>query len=232
MQKEKNVIKNSIFFLLLIISNYLFSQSEKINGRYSSIASLQEHYNYYVFDKNREFRYHVGACLGDDYFGFGDYWIVNNQLILNYNKTESIKTGYHLSKIWINNKDSIDVHFKFFDFNNNPIPFVNVMYKISLPDNTYTYNGVVADKQGITKLNLVKENKEFQLIISNVGYNEYRLIVDKTHNYDISVFLQEQGNGLPILNQIDTLEIVKRKPKYFTVKKKDGGIATWRKLED
>lgn len=232
MQKEQNVIKNIILFLILVISNHLYSQSEKFNGRYSNLGSLQEHYNYYVFDENGEFRYRTGASLGDDYFGSGTYEFIDHRLILNYNKTEPIKTGHHLSEIWINNKDSIDVHFKFFDFNNTPISFVNVMYTVSLPNSTYTYNGVVADKQGVAKLNLVKENKEFQLIISNVGYNEYRLIVDKTYNYDISVFLQEQGNGLPILNQIDTLEVVKRRPKYFTVRNKNGSETTWRKIKD
>lgn len=232
MQKEKNVIKDVIIVLFLIFSNYTFSQKETLNGKYSQLASLQEHYNYYVFDKNGEFRYHTGASLGDDYFGRGIYRFTDKHLILNYNKTDPIKIGHHLLKTWTNNKDSIDVYFKFFDFNNIPIPFVNVLYKVNLPNNVYTYKGVVADKDGIAKLNLSKENKEFHLIISNVGYIEYRLIVDKNYNYDISVFLQKQGNGLPILNQIDTLEIVKWKSKHFTVKNKNGSETTWRKIED
>lgn len=232
MQKEKNAIKDIVLVLFLISSNYIFSQKEKLNGKYSQLESLQEHYNYFVFDQNGEFRYHVGASLGDDCFGYGTYQFINHQLILNYNKTKPIKIGHHVSEIWTNNRDSINVHFKFFDFNNMPVPYVNVMYKVNLPKDTYTYKGVVADKEGIAKLNLSKENKEFQLIISNVGYNEYRFIVDKNYNYNISVFLQKQGNGLSILNQIDTLEIVKKKPKYFIVKNKNGSMTTWRKLED
>lgn len=230
MQKEQNVIKNSIFFQLLIISNYLFSQSEKINGRYSSIASLQEHYNYYVFDKNGEFRYHVGACLGDDYFGFGDYQFINNYLILNYNKTEPIKTGYHVSEIWTNNKDTIYLKINILDFDGFPLHGVSVIYKDSL--SKYGYSGVASNKEGVALVNLKKDKTDLDFEISHLGFNIYKFSLDKNYNHNISVFLQKQGDGLPILNQIDTLEIVKIRPKYFTVKRKDGNIATWRKVED
>lgn len=230
MQKEQSVIKNIILCILLIISHHTYSQKERLNGKYSNLASLQEYYNFYVFDENGEFEYHTGASLGDDYFGEGTYKFLDNLLILNYNKTEPLKTGRHVSKIWTNNSKTIDIHFRFFDFNNSSIPFANVIYKDSLSKNGY--NGIVANKEGIAKLNLRKENKESHLVISNLGFTQYKFIVDKNYNYNISVYLQKEGDGLPIRDQIDTLEIVKRKPKYFNVKNRNGSVTTWRKIEE
>ncbi len=48
------------------------------------------------------------------------------------------------------------------------------------------------------------------------------------------VYLKEETDetGMPILNQIDTLKLVKVKPEYFTVKDKEGKILTWLKIEN
>ena len=230
MLKDRSVNSIIVYVLAGLLYNTVYSQ-KTLEGVFCVEYDLKDYSVCLTFETNKNFIYEYGDTNMFEY-GRGEYEISGNELILNYNKTEPIKTGHHVSEIWTNNKDSIEVHFKVFDFNNNPIPYVNVMYKISLPDNTYTYNGAVADEQGLAKLNLLKENKELQLIISNVGYTEYKLMVDKTNNYNISVFLQKHGDGLPILNQIDTLEIVKRRPKYFTVRNKNGSVTTWRKLED
>lgn len=230
MQKGKNAIKNIVLVLILTIAYQAFSQIEKLNGTYSNLASLQEHYNYYVFDHNGKFDFHTGASLGDDYFGKGTYKTIENLLILDHNKTEPIEIAHHVSKIWINNLSTIDIHFRFFDFNSTPLPFVNVIYKDSLSKNGY--NGIVANKAGEAELTLTKENKELNLVISNLGHSQYKFTLDKKYNYDISVYLQKEGVGLPIRNQIDTLEIIEHKPKYFIVKNKDGSIITWRKRED
>ena len=229
-QKLKSVIKNIILGILLIISHHTYSQKERLNGKYSNLASLQEYYNFYVFDENGEFEYHTGASLGDDYFGKGTYKFMDNLLILNYDKTEPLKTGRHVSKIWTNNSKTIDIHFRFFDFNNSSIPFVNVIYKDSLSKNGY--NGIIANKDGIAQLTLTRENKDFHFALSNLGFSQYEFTLDKKYNYDISVYLQKEGNGLPIRNQVDTIAIEKRGAKYFTVKNNEGKVFTWRKIED
>lgn len=228
--RGRNVSK--LMFILIGVFCYSIKVQGQFLGTFCKVYDLKHFSSCLTFETDKNFTYRYRGDTGIFEYGQGEYGFVDNRLILNYNKTEPIKTGHHLSEIWTNNKDSIDVNFKFFDFNNNPIPLVNVMYKISLPDNTYTYNGVVADEQGIAKLNLTKESEQFQLIISNVGFNQYELTIYKKYNYDIAVYLRAEGGGSPILNQIDTLEIVKRRPKYFTVRNKNGGETTWRKLED
>lgn len=227
-QKAQNVTRIILILVYLFINNKAISQ-EKLNGSYSCLAPLQEYYNIFSFNKNGQFEYHVGASLGDDYYGKGEYKFTDNQLILNYNKTEHLKIGYHASKIWSNNKDSININFKFFDFDNNPVPYVNVIYKDSLSKNGH--NGVMADEKGTALLNLKKDRNDLQFEISNLGFNHYKFPINKNYNYEVSVYLQKDGFGLPILNQIDTLEVVKKKTKYFTVKNKDGKIITWRKIE-
>ncbi len=228
-QKALNVTRIILILINLFILNKVQSQ-EKLKGRYSCLAPLQEHYNFYFFDKNGQFEYRRGASLGDDYYGKGEYEFNNKQLILNYNKTEPLKIGHHVSKIWTNNRDSINVHFNFFDFDSNPVPYVNVIYKDSL--SKYGYSGVVANEKGIASLNLKRDRTNLQLNISYVGYRQYEFSIDKNYNYDISVFLQKDGDGLPILNQIDTLVIDKKRPKYFVVKSKNGSLTTWKKLDE
>ena len=226
-QKVLNVTK--ILFFIILFFNTAESQNT-LDGKYTCLAPLQEHYNYYLFNKKGQFEYRRGASLGNDYYGKGEYRILNKKLILNYNKTKPLKTGHHTSKIWINNKDSINVNFKFFDFDSIPLPAVNVIYKDSL--SKYGLSGVAANEKGIAKLNLKRDKTNLQFIITNLGFKQYELFIDKNYNYDISVILQKGYTGLPILNQIDTLVIDKKRPKYFVVKNNNGSLTTWKKLDD
>jgi len=227
-QKAQNATKIILFLFYLFTTNNAISQ-EKLNGSYSCLAPLQEHYNIFSFNEKGQFEYHIGASLGDDYYGKGEYKFTDNQLILNYNKTELIQTSHHVSKIWTNNTEIIDIHFNIFDIEGNPLPYTNIIYRDSLSKNGY--NGVMANEKGITLLNLKKDRNNLQFEISNLGFNNYKFSIDKNYNYKVSIYLQKDGFGLPILNQIDTLEVVKKKTKYFTVKDKDGKITTWRKIE-
>lgn len=187
-----------------------------LEGRYSNLAPLQEHYNTYTFNKNGKFEYQAGASLGNDCFGQGEYMITDNKLILNYNKTEPLRIGHHISQIWLNNKDSVMVDLNLFDFDGDPIPNVNIIYKDSLSKNGY--NGVIVNEKGIAQITLGKEMKQHEFEITNLGYRPYKLNIDKSYNYKISVFLQKGHTGIPILNQIDTLSIVKVRRKYFELR--------------
>ncbi len=229
-QRQQNIIRTIGLLIFFIISKHTFSQNEKLNGKYSHLEQLQDYYTVYYFDGSSTFEYHTGGCLGDEYFGKGTYKIKDKLLILNYNKTEPIKLGHHVSKIWTNDSTAIDIQFKFFDFENRPIPFVNVTYKDSLSKNGY--NGIAANKEGTAKLSLIKENEEFEMKISSVGFSQYKFTVGKKYNYSISIYLQNEGNGLPIRNQMDTLKIGEMTSKYFTVKNKNGSVTTWRKREN
>jgi hypothetical protein len=226
MQKEQNVINLAIILLFLVISDFSFSQN-LLSGTFSNLARHQEYYNSYTFNENGEFYYHSGASSGNFYFGKGEYQIENGNLILNYNKTNPLKIGHHVSEIWQNKADSIAVHFSFFDFDNNPIPYVNFFYQDSLSKKGY--QGGVANKDGQGLIKLKKDKKDIMLTVSNIGFRQYTFQINRNYNFDVSVFLETQGNGIPIKNQIDTLRLIEIKENSFKVIEKDGKITTWLK---
>jgi hypothetical protein len=210
------------------LSNFSFSQSQ-LKGKFSSLARYQEYYNSYSFNENGEFYYHVGSSLGDDYFGEGEYKLINNQLILNYNKTKPLKIGHHVSEIWENKADSIAVYFNFFDFDNNPIPYVNFFYKDSLSEKGY--QGGVANKDGQGLLKLKKDKKDIMLTVSNIGFRQYTFSINRNYNHEVSVFLETPGHGIPIKDQIDTLRLMEIKENSFKFIEKDGKITSWSRID-
>lgn len=230
MQRVQNVKNNMFLIFINLIFVIKLNGQQVLEGRYSNLAPLQEHYNFYTFNKNGGFEYQTGASLGNDYYGRGEYIIIDNKLILNYNKTKSLKIGHHISEIWQSNKDSIDVDFNLFDFDNYPIFNVNIIYKDSLSKNGYS--GVITNEKGTAKVILNKEKMQLEFEITNLGFRPYKLIIDKSYNYKISVYLQKSHTGIPILNQTDTLNIVKMRRKFFVVKNKNGSETVWRKIED
>jgi anti-sigma regulatory factor (Ser/Thr protein kinase) len=93
-----------------------------------------------------------------------------------------------------------------------------IIYKDSLQKNGY--NGAATDKSGKIRLIFSKSNGSLELKCSNLGFNQYKLILDQTNNYQIDVFLAKQGLGIPIYKQIDTLKIIEFGKNYFIVKEK------------
>ena len=229
MQKAQNVINVFIFIWVVTLCNNSYAQTN-LNGTFCIEYAIKDYSECLTFKNDSIFIHRYGGDMGTEGYGKGEYSFFGDKLILDYNKTEPLKVGHHVSKIWTNNRDSINVHFNFFDFDSNPVPYVNVIYKDSL--SKYGYSGVVANEKGIASLNLKRDRTNLQLNISYVGYRQYEFSIDKNYNYDISVFLQKDGDGLPILNQIDTLVIDKKRPKYFVVKSKNGSLTTWKKLDE
>ena len=209
----QNVIKVIIFIFFIFLINLGRAQTN-ISGIYHIPNYTVDGgvYTKIEFQKNGNFKKETTSEFGIYKYGEGEYSFIGNKLILNYNKTEPIKLGYHDSKIWTNNKYSINIHFSFFDFDSVPLPNVNVIYKDSL--SKYGYGGVTANEKGVTSLTLKKGKTNLQFKISNLGFKEYEFTIDKKYNYSISIFLQKNGVGLPLLNQIDTLNIDKIKIFY------------------
>jgi hypothetical protein len=228
LQKALNVTK--IIILVLLIKIETGQSQTNLSGIYGARNYPLGEYTSLEFNKEGFFKKEVSGEFGTYYYGQGEYRFIDNKLILNYNKTEPIKIGHHVSKIWTNNKDSININFKFFDFDSIPLPAVNVIYKDSL--SKYGLRGVAANEKGMAMFNLKRGKTNLQFIITNLGFKQYELFIDNNYNYDISVFLQKGYTGLPILNQIDTLVIDKKRPKYFVVKNKNGSLTTWKKLDE
>ncbi|GEM_PF-1972575 len=226
-QKGQNVI--SAFMLLLsgMICNNAFSQTN-LDGIYCRDYVFSGIGKCLTFKAKGIFKYTYSGDGGIYEYGNGEYKIENNDIILNYNKTEELKLSHHVSKIWSNKNEIINIYFQFLDFENKPIPYVNIFYKDNLSKNGY--NGVVSNKEGIAILNLKKEKKFLQLTSSNIGFKQYKISINKNYNYNISVFLEKQGKGIPIKNQTDTLNIVKMKDNFFKIKRKSGKISLWKKI--
>ena len=228
--KDRSVNRIKVFILMGLMFNTVYPQKKLEDTFCMKYEYPGDYSNCLTFETDKNFTYEYCGHLGVLKYGHGEYKFTGSQLILNYNKTEPIKTGHHLSEIWTNNKDTIYLKINILDFDGFPLHGVSVIYKDSL--SKYGYSGVASNKEGVALVNLKKDKTDLDFEISHLGFNIYKFSLDKNYNHNISVFLQKQGDGLPILNQIDTLEIVKIRPKYFTVKRKDGNIATWRKLED
>lgn len=234
--KVQNVTK--VVFFILFFCNNLYSQTN-INGTFCIDYDLKDFSVCFKFEKNKSFKYEYSGDLGLAEFGKGEYSFIDNKLILNYNKTEPVKVGYHISKIWTNNRDTINIRFNLYDFDNNPISYANIVFKDSLYKQGYKMLAL-DNKEGKASITLKKDLSELEFQISSMEYgipsslyhSIYKLRINKNYNHDISVFLPKAESGLPILNQIDTLIIDKKKPKYFTVKNKDESITTWKKLDD
>lgn len=209
------------------------SQSGKLNGTYSNIEGFQELYNYYTFNKNGDFEYHTGACLGDDFYGKGTYKIKGKRLILDYNKTKPKSLGYYNLSIWRNKSDSINLIVNVYDKQTKkPIEHANVFFMDSTTKLGYT--GSVANKNGSVEIRTIKDGRKIELTVTYVGFDEQKIDLIRNKNYSVEVYLKDEGDetGTPILNQVDTLHVGKIRSKYFTVKNKNGSITRWRKIED
>lgn len=228
MPKVRNV--NTIIFIMAGTLFYSLNAQTIFSGTYCIDYDMNDFSNCLTFESEKNFRYEYNGDTGMFEYGQGEYQFIENHLILNYNKTEPIKTGYHFSEIWINSKDSINLQFHTFNFDSVPLPAVSVVYKDSL--SKYGFTGVASNEKGFAIINLKRDRTDLQVKISNVGFRSYEFSLDKNYNYNISVFMQKVGEGEPIRNQIDTIRIEKIRNKYFTAKNKNGSVTTWRKVED
>lgn len=228
--QKVQIVTNPYIYVLVGMLCYNSNAQTNLNGTFCIDYAMKDFFNCLTFQTEKNFKYEYGGDTGMFEYGQGKYKFMGNRLILNYNKTEPQKIGYHVSRIWTNSKDSINLKIKIFNFDSIPLPYVSVAYEDSL--SKCGYSGVATNEKGIASLNLKRDKTNLQFKVSNLGFKQYEFTIDKNYNYTISVFLQKVGDGLPLLNQIDTLYIAKIKPKYFTVKNKDGRVTTWKKIED
>jgi len=239
MPKAKSAIKVIAIVLLMCFHEGAQSQNKAIDGLFCRVYFPSGDFsNCLEFKKNNTYEYEFSGDLGTQSYAQGQYELSMDQLILNYNKTTPLKMSYHVSEIWQSNKDSITVDFNFFEFDGNPAKGVDIFYRDSLSPKGYVTD--VSDSNGRVYFKLKKDIKELQFEISSMDYglsvsilhSFYKVTIYKEWNYKIDVYLQKSYTSIPILNRTDTLQIEKIKPKYFTVKNKNGSITKWQKIEE
>ena len=203
MHKEQNVIKLILPLLIFVLSTHLIQSQTTLIGKYSSLMSHQEHYDFFDFFENRIFEYHSGASLGDNEYGKGHYQIKNDSLILNYDLTELKYESYYKPKKYYNSKDSIEVNLRIKDFDNNPLNEINV---ITDPE----AQSIDIDDKGLASLIFKKGSfkEKIKLYIDGAFWAECIIVLDSNTNYIIDVFMNTSeiiGLGHP--NAIKGIEI-------------------------
>jgi hypothetical protein len=210
---------------ILCCSPSLFGQKE-LNGTYSALAPLQEHYRHYSFNKKGSFEYHSGAGLGDDYYGFGHYSISNDLLILNFDSIPEIESsGYYQFKHWTNNQDNISLKFKVYDLNKNKLSGTAIL----VPSDKL--GSLIQDGKGELELPTKSTKQVEKLRISLLGYETQELVFNRGFNYEFEIYLKESSSGTAIINQIDTLKITQWGDDFFEVKGKGNKSVLWKKRE-
>ncbi|CEN34366.1 hypothetical protein ACILDT_06025 [Capnocytophaga canis] len=226
MQKVQNVNRILFLFFLLGISNSMFSQ-KALEGRFVGNT------NWYQFHTDNTFDYADVGELGIKKEGRGHYTLTKDSLILKYDLTEIPFSGYHITKSYVNSKDSIDIKFVVYDFYKVPLPNTEIFISKGKggAKNVYT------DKNGFAKLTLAKE-EELSFIL--VSYGECMHKIPEVYlflNYEIDVYLTKKAftepfdRGKAIKNEIQKFKITKHKKDYLELQQPDGTILKLKKVE-
>ncbi|MDO4230457.1 MAG: hypothetical protein Q4C98_11635 [Capnocytophaga sp.] len=218
MQKAQNVNKIVFSVLFLAISFSVFSQ-KKIEGRFISNS------NWYHFHSNGTFDYADVGELGVKKYGKGHYSLTKDSLILNFDLTEIPFSGYHISKSYVNYKDSIDINVTVYDLDKNPLPNSQVFLTKGAGE-----NHILTDKYGKAHLTIKKEEVEdFLTIIYNYECMHHIPEIYLFLNYEIDIFLSKNpftepfDRGKAIKDDIWKYKILKIKDDYFEVQTLKGG---------
>ena len=204
-QSKMNKYLKLILILSILFPITVFAQN-KIEGIFILPSPTGDFSTSLTFDKNGTFQYEHSAHLGVEEYGEGTYSLTKKEIILNYNLTKPLKKSFYESEFWINDNDKIQLNINAKDLAGNNISGANIYI---LADKT----GVITDNNGYGELVLKKDNQNSELIVSFVGYDEIRIPFHQKYSYNFNVYLRKWVKGTtpkPILNQVETLKIIKR----------------------
>lgn len=215
MPKGTNVLK--IILLLIFFNNQseTLAQNPEFSGKYSSLMEGQEFYELYEL-QNKEFSFTSGGDLGIHEYGSGDYVVQNDMIILNYNDTQLTPVRNESEILGYKNFKS-DLHYRFLikDFNGQIIENANIFLNndrvpIEMIEN---YHELTIPKEKLSS------NDRVELIITKLGFREFRTELFNNLNYIIKIKLsQDKIGSTPIYNAIDTLSFKKVNNHYILFK--------------
>jgi hypothetical protein len=224
MHKAHHVIKKLILLSALIMPLLACHSQETLDGNYCIKFGMGDTYHCLNF-KGKTFKMERGADLGNDYYGKGTYQIKDSLLILNYNKTPLKEfSGYYRSQVWKNSSDTVQLTFTIRDLEKNPVPYSSV---VILKEKI----GKKTNKEGKAELKSLKSKIQKEIQVLCLGYEIIKIQIFGNLNYHFDVFLKESDQeGIPIKNQIDTLQIKEFGKGYFIVLNK-GKEILWKKVK-
>lgn len=206
--------KNAIIKItigLLLVQLHLNAQ-QKLLGTYCVDYELNDISKCLKFYSNNYFSYNSEGDLGTLEFGQGKYNLKDGLLILNYSQTKlDLFSGYHRVSKWINSSKNIQIQFKVMDINGTLLRNINIY----LPNEEKI---CTTNKNGECSIQLKKNDEQSKVEVVSIGYDEHFFNIRKDLNYKINIYLKENTNGLPIKNQIDTLDVIKNNEKILILK--------------
>lgn len=221
---------NKLFKLILIffiLISYETSAQKKIEGSYALPSPTGDFSTSITFSKTGIFEYDHSGHLGTEEYGTGTYLLDRKKLILNYNLTKPLKQSFYESKFWINDKEEVELKIFVSDLEDNPIPGTNIAI---LADK----NGIIADKSGSATFILKKENREAELTVSFIGYDQIKIPFKQKYNYEYIVRLRKWKRGsapAPIFDQIDTLQVIQKRKNEIITLNKNNEEQIWTRFE-
>ena len=220
-----SILKTIIYFLGVLSVSTVYSQ-KSLNGVYSGLARYQESYEIFEFDENGDFEYHEGSCLGDNVYGSGTYELKDDLLILNFNRTKPRLLSFHKEEIYISNNDSITIKIQFIDINDQL-----ALDYLDIRDAKAKRVGIT-NSDGFIEIRYKREKEKIDLTFQTLGYPEYNISLNRNFNYNVKMFWTPTFGGVPIMNQIDSLEIHKSSRKELMLGNENWKTKTWVKYED
>ena len=220
--KALNAIRGLSVIIFVVITAQCLPGQNQLNGRFTGIKPMQEHYEYFVFSENSSFEYYKGASLGNDFFGKGKYHIANKVLKLNFCDTPPKSKPYYTDELWDNKSDSISLIFEVRERNGEPIGYTNVIL------DEMSELGTILDVNGRGKLKLKRIEDNYNLTVSFIEHDIIKIRIDGRYSHCLKVFLtKEKGQGIPIRNYKEEFIIHQLSDSLLILENSSGEIRRW-----
>lgn len=204
-------MKYIMVFVLVIISNYTFSQ-EKFIGIYC--ANFNSGYSGVCinFINNEEFEYTTSGCLGVQEIGRGKYYFNKDKLKLAFNNDKFIyKSELEIKPIeGIQDPDSVNFHFTILNYENDPLPAYIRQESVN-PEYNKIYKTTVEGKTSISK---PKDSNVERYTVFFVGYELFELSIMNDTNKKVIIKLAEPSPHI-ISNKTYKYNISETGADYF-----------------
>lgn len=214
--------------LFLIFPFILFSQESKLSGIFCNPVPVMDIGQCFTFSKDQKFTWDKGSHTPPDITGSGTYEIIENKLILNYQKVKAYNSSFHKHSKRISVDETIRINFIVKNLNDDPLSNVQVAI---LNNRGYLLDRLVLNEKGEGKLIFDSSSNELiRLEVSRVGYESLILESRKNNNYIISAFLSNLDQKLPLEPHRDTLLIKKITSKKLVLEDSKGSVMEYSKI--
>ncbi len=181
----------------------------------------------FTFGNDQKFTWIKGSHIPPDISGGGTYKIIDNKLILNYQKGKAYDLSYYKTSKRVSVDETISINFIVKDLNDNPLSNVQVAI---LNNRGYLLDRLVLNEKGEGELIFDISNALIKFEISRVGFESLILETNKNSEYEITAFLSNLNQALSIETQQDTLVIKRQTQKHIILEDNKGNRMEFSKI--